>query len=188
MAAAEAIADTGLDPVRRDARRTAVVCGSAHGGTPALEANHHRHLSSGEVSAPAVPMMLPNMAQGELAIRFRAWGPNLSPALGYVRQSWAVWHDFSGGVLHRVSADGRACPRRSGAPWRPWFYGVPPCPLSVPFPVGRSVPRARGCFWRGTAGGHSSRATASWPSRSASLRGVPPQRSTGAWGTPCSSR
>ncbi|MFM9607121.1 beta-ketoacyl-[acyl-carrier-protein] synthase family protein [Streptomyces niveiscabiei] len=90
VAAAEAVTDAGLDPTGWDAPRVAVVCGSAHGGTLSMEDNHHRHLSSREVSALAVPMMLPNMAAGELAVRLHALGPNLSPAMGCVSGTSAL--------------------------------------------------------------------------------------------------
>lgn len=91
-AAAEAVQDSGLDPGAWDGSRVAVVCGSAHGGTAALEDNYLRFLNAGpqKVSALSVPMLLSNMAAGQLAIQFQALGPNLSPAMGCVSGTSAV--------------------------------------------------------------------------------------------------
>ncbi|MFI1184276.1 beta-ketoacyl-[acyl-carrier-protein] synthase family protein [Streptomyces sp. NPDC020799] len=91
VAAGEAVVDSGLDPAVWDGARVAVVCGTAHGGTYAHEDNHRRYLDGTlKVSALTVPMMLPNMAAGELAIRYRALGPNLSPAMGCATGTSAI--------------------------------------------------------------------------------------------------
>ncbi|WP_344336262.1 beta-ketoacyl-[acyl-carrier-protein] synthase family protein [Kitasatospora putterlickiae] len=77
LAAREAVADAGLDPATWDGDRTAVVIGSAAGGVATLEHQHSRLLELGPalVSPLTMPMFLPNMAAGYLAIDLNAHGP-----------------------------------------------------------------------------------------------------------------
>lgn len=78
-AAREAVAGAGLDPTRWDGSRVAVVIGSAAGGIGTLESQHQRMLAD-EHALPSplvLPMFLPNMAAGALAVEFAARGPCL---------------------------------------------------------------------------------------------------------------
>ncbi|MDN3020982.1 beta-ketoacyl-[acyl-carrier-protein] synthase family protein [Streptomyces sp. S.PB5] len=79
-AAGEAVADAGLDPDGWDGERVAVVVGTAFGGTTTQLAQHRTYLERGSalVSPLLVPMFLPNMAAGQVAIRLKARGPVLS--------------------------------------------------------------------------------------------------------------
>ncbi|MEW1825591.1 beta-ketoacyl-[acyl-carrier-protein] synthase family protein [Streptomyces sp. NPDC088196] len=78
-AAREAVADAGLAPGRWDGDRVAVVMGSAAGGVATLEEqqNRLRERGPGLVSPLTLPMFLPNMAAGHLAVDLRTRGPNL---------------------------------------------------------------------------------------------------------------
>jgi 3-oxoacyl-[acyl-carrier-protein] synthase II len=78
-AAREALADARLDPASWDGARVGLVVGSAAGGVGTLEAQHTRMLATdGALPSPLVlPMFLPNMAAGALAVEFAARGPCL---------------------------------------------------------------------------------------------------------------
>ncbi|WP_221351192.1 beta-ketoacyl-[acyl-carrier-protein] synthase family protein [Streptomyces beigongshangae] len=79
VAAREAIADAGLDPRTWDGARVGVVLGSAGGGSGTVEEQHRvlREEGPGRVSPLLLPMELPNMVAGQVAIEFAARGPNL---------------------------------------------------------------------------------------------------------------
>lgn len=79
VAAAEAVADAGLDPDQWDGARIGVVLGCAEGGPETVEHEHHVMLAEGaeHVSALLLPMQLPNMVAGQLSIELGATGPNL---------------------------------------------------------------------------------------------------------------
>ncbi|MFE2139067.1 beta-ketoacyl synthase N-terminal-like domain-containing protein, partial [Streptomyces sp. NPDC059466] len=80
LAAREAVADAGLDPVRWDGTRVAVVIGSGLAGAAHLEEQTLRHHHGGpELVSPAlVPMLIPNMAAGEVLLDLGAHGPSLA--------------------------------------------------------------------------------------------------------------
>lgn len=82
VAAREAVADAGLDPRRWDGARVGVVVGCGLGGVSTWEEQHRRMLEHGpgKVSALLVPMLVPNMAAGNLAIDLGATGPNFVTA------------------------------------------------------------------------------------------------------------
>jgi 3-oxoacyl-[acyl-carrier-protein] synthase II len=79
LAAREAVGDAKLEPQTWDGARVGVVIGSGVGGLATLETQHKRYLEGGarNVSALTVPMSLPNMVAGHIAMEFRANGPNL---------------------------------------------------------------------------------------------------------------
>ncbi|MBO8188632.1 beta-ketoacyl-[acyl-carrier-protein] synthase family protein [Streptomyces spirodelae] len=82
VAAREAVADCGLDPDTWDGARVGVVVGCGLGGIGTMETQHRRLLESGpeSVSALLLPMLVPNMVAGHLAIDLRATGPNFVTA------------------------------------------------------------------------------------------------------------
>ncbi|MFI1757783.1 beta-ketoacyl-[acyl-carrier-protein] synthase family protein [Streptomyces sp. NPDC020571] len=82
VAAREAVSDAGLDPLTWDGARVGVVVGCGLGGVTTWETQHRRLLERGPeaVSALLVPMLVPNMAAGHLAMDLRALGPNLVTA------------------------------------------------------------------------------------------------------------
>jgi len=78
-AAREAVAGADLDSGTWDGARVGIVVGSASGGVGTLEAQHRRMLATDHAlpSPLLLPMFLPNMAAGALAIEFGARGPCL---------------------------------------------------------------------------------------------------------------
>ena len=97
VAAAEAIADAGLDPQTWDGARVGVVVGSSFGGSATYEREHAKVLEDGpEMVSPLLMVMAPvNMTAGYLAIENKALGPNMvvstacaagTTAIGLARQ------------------------------------------------------------------------------------------------------
>lgn len=82
VAAREAVADSGLDPKTWDGARVGVVIGCGLGGIATFEKQHRRLLEKGPqaVSALLLPMLVPNMAAGHLAMDLGATGPNFVTA------------------------------------------------------------------------------------------------------------
>ncbi|MFJ9380075.1 beta-ketoacyl-[acyl-carrier-protein] synthase family protein [Streptomyces sp. NPDC101455] len=80
LAAREAVADARLDPAGWDGARVAVVIGSGLAGAAHLEDQTVRHHQGGpELVSPAlVPMLIPNMAAGEVSLDLGAHGPSLA--------------------------------------------------------------------------------------------------------------
>jgi 3-oxoacyl-[acyl-carrier-protein] synthase II len=80
LAAREAVADAGLDPAGWDGARVAVVIGSGLAGAAHLEDQTLRHHQGGpELVSPAlVPMLISNMAAGEVLLDLGAHGPSLA--------------------------------------------------------------------------------------------------------------
>lgn len=80
LAAREAVADAGLDPAGWDGARVAVVIGSGLAGAAHLEDQTIRHHQGGpELVSPAlVPMLISNMAAGEVLLDLGAHGPSLA--------------------------------------------------------------------------------------------------------------
>ncbi|MGX1544223.1 beta-ketoacyl-[acyl-carrier-protein] synthase family protein [Streptomyces adustus] len=92
VAAAEAVADAGLDPKHWDGARVAVVLGCADGGPETVEAQHQVLLREGptRVSPLLLPMQLPNMLAGQTAIELGATGPNLVVATACASGATAI--------------------------------------------------------------------------------------------------
>lgn len=79
-AAQEALSQSSIDLSEDGGRRVAVIVGTAMGGimTLAEEYEQLRTKGPGRVSPFLMPMMLPDMASGQLSIRLGARGPNLA--------------------------------------------------------------------------------------------------------------
>lgn len=92
VAAREAITDAGLDPDSWDAPRVGVVIGCGMGGAATWEEQHRRMLEHGpeRVSAMLIPMLVPNMVAGQLAMEFGATGPNLVTATACASGATAI--------------------------------------------------------------------------------------------------
>ncbi|WP_406175813.1 beta-ketoacyl-[acyl-carrier-protein] synthase family protein [Streptomyces sp. NBC_00996] len=91
-AAREAVADSGLDPKTWDGARVGVVVGCGLGGVTTWETQHRRMLDQGPqaVSALLIPMLVPNMVAGHLAMDLRATGPNLVTATACASGATAI--------------------------------------------------------------------------------------------------
>ncbi|WP_405773527.1 beta-ketoacyl-[acyl-carrier-protein] synthase family protein [Streptomyces sp. NBC_01538] len=92
VAAQEAVADAGLDPGSWDGARVGVVMGSADGGPGTVEEQHLVLITeeARRVSPLLLPMQLPNMLAGQLAIALGARGPNLVVATACASGATAV--------------------------------------------------------------------------------------------------
>lgn len=81
LAAAEmAFQDSGLEINDANAERVGVLVGSGLGGLPAIEHYHQLMLERGykKISPFFIPMLIINLAPGQISMRFGAKGPNLS--------------------------------------------------------------------------------------------------------------
>jgi 3-oxoacyl-[acyl-carrier-protein] synthase II len=81
MAAAKlAVEDSGLDVSKEPPERCGVIVGSGIGGLPTIEAEHKVLLEKGpkRVSPFLIPMLITNIAPGEIAIEYGFVGPNYS--------------------------------------------------------------------------------------------------------------
>lgn len=78
IAARLAVEDARLDTTKVDKSRFGVVVGSAAGGMTTIENNHNKLISRGptKCSPFTVPMMIVDMAAGQIAIDLGAMGPN----------------------------------------------------------------------------------------------------------------
>jgi beta-ketoacyl-acyl-carrier-protein synthase II len=92
IAGQEAVADAGLDPATWDGARVGVIIGCGLGGVSTWETQHRRMLNEGPqtVSPLLIPMLVPNMVAGNLAIRFGATGPNLVTATACASGATAI--------------------------------------------------------------------------------------------------
>jgi 3-oxoacyl-[acyl-carrier-protein] synthase II len=92
VAAREAVADAGLDPATWDGARVAVVIGTAGGGAETFEAQHRVLLQENPawVSPLLLPMHLPNMVAGQVAMEFGANGPNFVVATACASGATAI--------------------------------------------------------------------------------------------------
>jgi 3-oxoacyl-[acyl-carrier-protein] synthase II len=78
VAAHEAIRSSGLDLDTADRRRIGVIIGSGIGGMETFEAQHRALVEKGpgRVSPFFIPMMISDMAAGQVSIQFGLQGPN----------------------------------------------------------------------------------------------------------------
>ena len=92
VAAREAVTDAGLDPQTWDGARVGVVFGCGMGGSATWEQQHSRLLADGpaKVSPLLIPMIVPNMVAGHLAMEFGALGPNLVTATACASGATAI--------------------------------------------------------------------------------------------------
>jgi len=74
-----AMADSGLDTEKIDARRYGVMVGSGIGGLSTLEREHKSYLEKGprRVSPFTIPMMISNIASGIISMEHGLLGPNM---------------------------------------------------------------------------------------------------------------
>jgi 3-oxoacyl-[acyl-carrier-protein] synthase II len=91
-AARQAVADANLDTETWDGPRVGVVLGCGMGGAATWEEQHTRMLEKGpsKVSAMLIPMLVPNMVAGQLAMDLGATGPNLVTATACASGATAI--------------------------------------------------------------------------------------------------
>ena len=103
VATREAVAQSGLD-VAAEATRVAVLIGTGMGGMETFESGTETVLTKGpkRVSPFFVPMMLPNMASGNVSIDIGAKGPNFATISACASSAHAIGEGL------RMIRDGRA--------------------------------------------------------------------------------
>ncbi|MCF6521798.1 beta-ketoacyl-[acyl-carrier-protein] synthase family protein [Streptomyces sp. JJ36] len=91
-AALEAVADAGLDPSGWDGARVGVVLGCGLGGAGSWEKQYDvlRETGPQKVSPMLIPMLVPNMSAGYVAMEVGARGPNLVTATACASGTTAV--------------------------------------------------------------------------------------------------
>lgn len=105
VASEQAIKDAGLDFSKEDPRRVGVVVGSGIGGTETWETQHSNLISSGpdRVSPFFVPMMIIDMASGEISMRIGVRGPNFATVSACASGANAIGESFS--IIARGKAE-----------------------------------------------------------------------------------
>ncbi|MBI5641028.1 MAG: beta-ketoacyl-ACP synthase II [Nitrospirae bacterium] len=100
-----AMEDSGLKVDERNAEMVGVYVGSGMGGLPAIEHYHKILLEKGprRITPFFIPMLIVNLAAGQISIRFGAKGPNSAPATACATGSHAIGDAFK--VIQRGDAD-----------------------------------------------------------------------------------
>ena len=102
---AMALRDAGLDPASLDGDRLGVVMGTGIGGIETFveQAAVMAERGPDRVSPFFIPMMIANMAAGQVAIRYRARGPNTTVVTACAASAHAIGEAFR--ILQRGQAD-----------------------------------------------------------------------------------
>ncbi len=100
-----ALDNSGLKITEDNADRVGVIVGSGIGGLPAIEHYHKVLLEKGHrrVSPFFIPMLIINLASGQISIRFGAKGPNSSVVTACASGSHAIGDAFK--IIQRGDAD-----------------------------------------------------------------------------------
>jgi len=104
-AATMAMEDSGLQIKEQNAERFGVYVGSGMGGLPAIEHYHKILLEKGprRITPFFIPMLIINLAAGQISIRFGAKGPNMASATACATGSHAIGDAFK--LIQRGDAD-----------------------------------------------------------------------------------
>lgn len=100
-----AIEDSGLKITDNNAERVGVIIGSGIGGLPAIEHYHKVYLERGyrRITPFFIPMLIINLASGQVSIKFGAKGPNSAVATACATGSHAIGDAFR--IIQRGDAD-----------------------------------------------------------------------------------
>jgi 3-oxoacyl-[acyl-carrier-protein] synthase II len=100
-----AMEDSGLVINEQNGPRVGVYVGAGMGGLPAIEHFHKVMLEKGprKITPFFIPMLIINLAAGQISIRFGAKGPNSAPATACATGSHAIGDAFK--VIQRGDAD-----------------------------------------------------------------------------------
>jgi 3-oxoacyl-[acyl-carrier-protein] synthase II len=100
-----AIKDSQLKIEEQNADRVGVFVGSGMGGLPAIEHYHKVLLEKGprRITPFFIPMVIINLAAGQISIKFGARGPNYAPATACATGSHAIGDAYK--VIQRGDAD-----------------------------------------------------------------------------------
>ncbi|HEY5995488.1 MAG TPA: beta-ketoacyl-ACP synthase II, partial [Candidatus Deferrimicrobiaceae bacterium] len=110
-AASMALEDSGLVIDEAIAPKVGVYVGSGLGGLNTLEKYHQAYLEGGvkKISPFFIPMLITNLAPGQIAMRYGAKGPNISTTTACAASSHAIgeaFHAIRNGVCDAVIAGG----------------------------------------------------------------------------------
>ena len=96
---------SGLKIDEKNAERVGVYVGAGMGGLPAIEHYHEILLEKGprRITPFFIPMLIINLAAGQISIRYGAKGPNCAPATACATGSHAIGDAFK--VIQRGDAD-----------------------------------------------------------------------------------
>lgn len=100
-----AFEDADLSPASIDSNRTGVIMGSGIGGSETWEEQHNILIQKGpkRVSPFFIPMMIANMASGQVSIAFNLKGPNFTVVTACASGTNAIGEAFR--ILQRNEAD-----------------------------------------------------------------------------------
>lgn len=104
-ASSMAINDAGLKITDRNAERIGVIVGSGIGGLHAIEHYHSVYLEKGprKISPFFIPMLIVNLAAGQISIKFGAKGPNSAVATACATGSHAIGDAYK--IIQRGDAE-----------------------------------------------------------------------------------
>ncbi len=104
-AAQMALDDSGYTIDESNAERTGVIVGAGMGGLPAIEKYHKIFLERGvrRITPFFIPMLIINLASGQISIKFGAKGPNSSPVTACATGSHSIGDAFK--IIQRGDAD-----------------------------------------------------------------------------------
>lgn len=105
VAAKEAMRDSGLDLNKINKNRCGVLIGSGIGGLHTFEEQHNNYLAKGpsRISPFLIPMLIVNMASGEVSIMFGFKGPNSCVATACASGNHAIGDAMK--IIEREEAD-----------------------------------------------------------------------------------
>ena len=105
VSAIEAFADSGIEPDKENLDRIGVLVGSGIGGISIIEKQHNILLKSGprRISPFFIPMLISDMASGQIAIRFGLKGPNSCAVTACASGAHAIGDSFR--ILQYGDAD-----------------------------------------------------------------------------------
>ncbi len=100
-----AMKDSGLKITSENAERVGVIIGSGMGGLPAIEHYHQIYLEKGHkrISPFFIPMLIINLASGNVSIRIGAKGPNSSVVTACASGNHAIGDAYE--IIKRGDAD-----------------------------------------------------------------------------------
>ncbi len=100
-----AVEDSGLKITVENAERVGVIIGAGMGGLPAIEQYHRAYMEKGyrRISPFFIPMVIVNLAAGNVSIKFGAKGPNSAAVTACATGSHAIGDAFR--IIQRGEAD-----------------------------------------------------------------------------------
>ncbi|MBI4683876.1 MAG: beta-ketoacyl-ACP synthase II [Nitrospirae bacterium] len=100
-----AIEDSGLKIAENNAERVGVIIGAGMGGLPAIERHHSILLEKGprRITPFFIPMLIINLASGQVSIKHGAKGPNSAVATACATGSHSIGDAFK--IIQRGDAD-----------------------------------------------------------------------------------